>query len=211
MQKNSAVGSITKWLQPDWSFDMLGIAPFWRLRVEELNRMVWLGHRAWREDVEAIRAYTADPKQGAFQRQPSTLAVAFFFAAVAIENLLKANLVVEHPECISKGRFLRGTAIGTHDLLRIARDAGIALDPDEADFCELGSEAIRSFGRYHIGKSASDSPSHWTVKDSAFPIYERLYARLWKRIETQPWKKPATGQPPALQSDDATGGESDTH
>ena len=198
MQKNSAVGSITKGLQPDWAFDMLGMAPFWRSKAEEVDRMAHLGYRAWREDVEAICAYTTDPERGTLEHRPSTLTVAFFLAAVAIENLLKANLVVEHPECISKGKF-RGEVITNHDLTEIAIDAGVVFEPDERDFCEHGSEAIRSFGRYHIGKNMTDSPSGYTVKESAFPIYERLYARLWKRIETQPWKKPAAGQPPAPQ------------
>jgi len=161
---------------------------FWLSKAEQMDRMVRLGYTAWREDVEAIRAYRTDPKQNALPNQPPTLTVTFFLAAVAIENLLKANLVVEHPEYISKGRF-QGKVIGSHDLLSIARDAGVSLGPDETDFCELGSEAVRSFGRYHIGKNASDSPNRCTVKDSAFPVYERLYARLWKRIETQPWKK----------------------
>jgi hypothetical protein len=190
MKKNSAVGSIQKGLQPDWAFDMLGMAPFWLSKAEQMDRMVRLGYGAWREDVEAIRAYTADPKQCALEHKPSTLTVAFFLAAVAIEDLLKANLVVEHPECISQGKFARGV-IRTHCLREIARDAGVALDPDEADFCELGTEAIRNFGRYHIGKNASDTPNRCTVKGGAFRIYERLYDRLRKRIEAQPWKRSA--------------------
>ncbi|MCX6843032.1 MAG: hypothetical protein NTX53_12205 [candidate division WOR-3 bacterium] len=198
MQKNSAVGSIEKGLQPDWAFDMLGTSLFWRTKADELDRMVRLGYMAWREDIEAIRAYTTDPERGTLEHRPSTLTVAFFLAAVAIENLLKANFVVEHPECISKGKF-RGDVITNHDLCEIAREARIDLESDERDFCELGSEAIGSFGRYHIGKNSTDSPNGYTVKDSAFPIYERLYARLRKRIETQPWKKPAAGQPPAPQ------------
>ncbi|GEM_PF-2885790 len=188
MRSDSPVGSISKGIQPDWSYDMQGMSLFWLSKAEQMDRMVRLGYTAWREDVEAIRAHREDPKQNVLPSRPTTLVVAFFLASTAIENLLKASLVVENPECISKGRF-QGKVIGKHNLLRIAEDAGIALNPDERDFCELGSEAILSFGRYHIGKKAADSPNRVTVRDSAFPIYERLYDRLRKRIEAQPWKR----------------------
>jgi hypothetical protein len=166
---------------------MMGMSHFWSDKAEELDRMVRLGFIAWRQDTDAIRAHAADPSRTALPSGPKTLAVTFFLAATAIENLLKANLVVEHPEFISKGR-LRGAAIVSHDLLGLARDAGVALDPDEADFCELGSEAIRSFGRYHIGKRASTTPSRITIKEGAFLVYERLRTKLQKRVDVRPWK-----------------------
>ena len=187
MRSNGPVGSISKGIQPDWAFDMQGMSLSWRAKAEELDRMVWLGYAACREDTEEFRAYRADPKQNALPSKPRTFWVTFFLAATAIENLLKANLVVEHPECISKGRF-QGKVIGKHNLLRIAEDAGIALNPDERDFCELGSEAIRSFGRYPIGKSMASSPSRLRIGEYAFSTYQRLYDRLWQRIAARPWK-----------------------
>lgn len=187
MRSDSPVGFIAKGLQPAWAFDMQGTSPLWMSKAEELDRMARLGYAAWREDVEEIRAYRSDPTHKALPSRPTTVTVTLFLAATAIELLLKACLVVEHPECVSQGR-LQGKAIESHDLLKIAREASVALEHDEADFCALGTEAIRSFGRYTIGKNASASPSGVAIKDGTFAVYDRLHRRLRERVEARPWR-----------------------
>ena len=193
MQQDSPVGSITKGGQPNWSFGMQGMSIMWINKAEALDRMAQLGFSAWMADCASLRAYVAADGHGPNPHKPDTCMASFFVAALAIENLLKGCLVIEHPEYIEGGRF-HGRVFGSHDLRAIAADASVTLDLDEHDFCELGTESIRSFGRYHIGKNVTDSPSSLTVKDGAFPIYERLFNRLRERILAKPWKSagPAT-------------------
>lgn len=186
MQANSPVGEIEKGGQPTWAFDLFGTIFFWLDKAEELDRMVKLGFDAWLEDVQTIREYVNSDEKGELKRPPPTLTVSFFLASLAIENLLKAILVREHPEYIRCGKF-RGGFISSHNLMEIARDAAIQLTNDEQDLCELGTECILSFGRYHIGKSVSDSPSKITVKQTAFTIYEGLFNRLHRDIVSNPY------------------------
>lgn len=186
MQTNSPVGEIEKGGQPTWAFDLLGTTVFWLGKAEELDRMVKMGFDAWLEDVQTIREYVNSDGKGELKHPPRTLTVSFFLASLAIENLLKAVLVREHPEYIQGGKF-RGKFISSHNLMDIARDAAIELTNDEQDLCELGTECILSFGRYHTGKSVSDSPSKITVKQTAFAIYEDLFNRLHRDVLSNPY------------------------
>ena len=177
MRADNPIGAIVKGGQPNWSFDMQGSSLFWVTKADELHRMVELGFLAWRDDIQAIRTFAHSKGFGEYNHRPSTLTVSYFLASLAIENLLKAILIREHPEYVKDGRF-RGSAIGSHDLKMIANEAGIALSDDEQDFCELGTECILSFGRYHMAKNVTDSPTQVSVKDSAFAVYESLFGRL---------------------------------
>jgi hypothetical protein len=188
MSAESKVGEITKGGQPVWSYDLRGMSMFWIPKAEELDRMVRLGFVAWTEDCERIRETVRTDGAVPYDHPPSTLTVCFFLAALAVENLLKGCLVVEKPETIKDGRF-RGDAIGSHDLLVIAREAGVSLTNDEEDFCRIGTEAIMSFGRYHMSKKAQHDTAQLTIKQSAFPIYEALFNKLHRRLKETPWKR----------------------
>jgi hypothetical protein len=111
-----------------------------------------------------------------------------FLAAVAIENLLKALLMNKHPEYVSGGAF-KNELISSHDLERIARAAGVALDPEESDFCKLGTVALKSLGRYRLGKCAIKSFNGHGVNDHAFRVYGRLYKRLRQDVLALPTGK----------------------
>jgi hypothetical protein len=188
---NNSVGEISKGGGPAWAFDMLAGFPVnWRHKAAELDRMVRLGYQAFQQDLIKIKgAVVANVNPS---MEPSVFDVSFFLAALAIENLLKGALVFAHPEYIKDGKF-RGNTIGSHDLVLIAKDAGILLNSDETMFCEIGTEAIMSFGRYHTGKNMNNASTRRTIKVSAFAVYEGLYQKLWEYIEKNP--VPPNAQP----------------
>jgi hypothetical protein len=181
MRKNSPIGQIAKGGQSAISFDLGGHAFFWIGKAEELNRMVWLGVETSEQDAIRLRFHASSDGLTPFDHRPTTVWVSFFLAAVAVENLMKGCLIQVHPEYIAKGKF-RGHLMGSHDLLRIGQDAGISLDADERDFCELGTESILTFGRYHTGKNTNDSPTEIRVSAAAFPVYRCLYGRLHDQL-----------------------------
>ena len=188
MKPNSPIGEIVKGGQPSWAFDMQGMSPFWVAKAKELHRVVEFGFIVWREDIQELREYVRSNGLSPLQHKASTLTVSFFLAALAIENLLKAILVRQNPDYIRNGKF-RGKTISSHNLVEIAAKAAVDLTSDEQDFCELGTESILHFGRYHIGKSVSESPRKVVVRESAFPVYEALYPRLKNDIEHTPFMK----------------------
>jgi hypothetical protein len=186
MRADNPIGAIVKGGQPNWSFDMQGSSVFWVSKADELHRMVELGILAWRDDIQAIGIYHHSKGLGKLHHRPSTLMVSFLLASLAIENLLKAIVIREHPEYVKDGRF-HGAIIGSHDLKNIAHDAGVALSDDEQDLVELGTECILSFGRYAMAKNVTNSPTQVSVKDSAFSVYERLFERLKTDINDKPF------------------------
>lgn len=187
MRANNMIGVFEKGGQPNWSYDLQGSPLFWIPKAEELHRMVELGFSTWRGDVEKIREIASGSVPASTSIGPPTLSVSFFLAALAIENLLKAILVRQKPESIRDGKF-RGEVISSHELLKIANEASISLNPDEQDFCELASEAIATFGRYQLGKNMGESPTKVKVKSTAFAVYERLYQRLINDIKASPFQ-----------------------
>lgn len=185
MRSNSPIGDFQKGGHPYWVFDIQATSLFWIPKALELNRMVELGFSAWRQDLYTLRKFSEADGLTPYQHNPTTLTVSFFLAALAIENLLKALLVKAHPEYIKNGKF-RDKFITSHDLKKIAFDAGVPLTADEEDFCEFGTEAIKHFGRYHLAKNFLESPDILIVKDTAFPIYEELFNRLLSDVESNP-------------------------
>ncbi len=181
---NDTVGEVSQGGHPSWVYDMqAGFPVMWTLKAAELDRMVRLGHQALEQDQLALREAVA--LNVAPPVEPSVFYVTFFLAALAIENLLKGVLVFSCPECVQDGR-LRGDVITKHDLVRIAQKAKFELSSEETSFCKIGTEAILSFGRYHVGKDMNDTISRMTIRNSAFLVYEGLYKRLWKHIESNP-------------------------
>jgi len=182
MHTNSLVGDVIVGGLLDWQYDLFGTDMFWVAKAKELQRMAEIGFATFHEDMEPIRemARTGRPNP-AILGKPGTLTVAFFLAALSIENLLKALLVKQQPDVVKGGR-LNGKVVTSHDLTRLASEVGIVLTDDEQDFCELGSLAITSFGRYQFGKNNSVSPSFVTVKGTAGGVYTSLFERLVREI-----------------------------
>lgn len=187
MSDPSKVGEVKKGGQPAWSYDLRGMSIFWIPKAEQLDRMVRLGFGAWTQDCERARQTARTHGAVPYGYPPSTITVSFFLAALAIENLLKGCLVVEKPDSIRDGKF-RGNVIGSHDLLAIAHEASVPLTADEADFCRIGTDAIMSFGRYHIAKNSDHDTTQLTIEQGAFPIYEELFYKLLRRLKEKPWK-----------------------
>jgi hypothetical protein len=135
---------------------------YWEIKAEEFDRLVRLALKAYEDDWQLTLASLRNPdyySKSSGQRHGIQLESILFLAAVAIENLLKGILVIKNPATVSKGR-LQGPVICTHDLLKIAHEAGVALERSETDFCKLGTGAILQYGRYSLGKAR---PSHWTA------------------------------------------------
>jgi hypothetical protein len=174
---DNAIGNSVKGQMSSGNFDFMGRGVSWWIwKAEELDRVALLGVAAHYEDCRERVPFFEKRDFTGYEPKPFTLAVSFFLAALAIENLLKANLIKRHPEYVNKGK-LRGGTITSHDLLTIAREAHITLDSDERHFCELATDAIGSFGRYPLAKTVSDD-SVAAIQPTFVQTYEPLRVRL---------------------------------
>ena len=160
---------------------MLGMAPFWLAKANELNRAAWLIWQGVQYDFNEVRRVACrdyDPdKNIPLQHLPPVMDPFVFLAALAIENLLKGILVIAHPEYVKDGK-LRGELISSHDLLRLAKEVNVDLNEDERSFCELGTSAIEGWGRYPISKNVGKMASQITVKGTVGEVFEQLFDRL---------------------------------
>ena len=191
MRKDSPVGKLVLGVGDSEDFKMLCLPMFWLPKAAELYRSAEILFTAWQVDIAPLRAWRPDSGVPDPDLPPNTITTAFFLAALAIENLLKAALVRNDPSVVSGGKL--GKQIKHHDLVKLATDAGVSLDEDEREFCQHAREAIANFGRYPVGLSASTSPGQVTVKSRAFPIFHKFYERLRVDLKANPMPKPWSG------------------
>ena len=172
------VGHEVPYHGPNWAYDMSGSALHWKSTAEELSRatdFVWMGVQ---QDFGTLRRYhELGEYERAAQLPHPPMNTLVFLASLAIENLLKGIIVIDHPEYISQGR-LRGDVITSHDLIRLAEEANIRLNEDESRFCQMGSSAIIGWGRYPIARNVSEMKSRVTINTQIYQVFEDLYARL---------------------------------
>lgn len=181
MPEENKAGWMVKYSGPPWMFDAAGMASLWLAKANQLHRAAWLIWQAVQNDFDEVgRAARHDydfDRDGLPQNLPSVMEPFVFLASLAIENLLKGMLVIAHPEYVKDGK-LHGEVITRHDLLRLAREVNVDLDADERSFCELGTSAIESWGRYPISKSVSKMMSQIIIKGTVGGVFEHLFDRL---------------------------------
>jgi hypothetical protein len=190
MSTTSRVGEIQKRAGGDvLDFALSAMPIFWKTTAEQLDRMARIGFFVWKSDIQGFREWLKE-KIGAFETPPSTTYVAFFLAALAIENLLKGCVVIKHPEYLKDGELSR--EIKTHRLLDLASEADLTLSADEEDFCRIGTAAIEIFGRYPTGVKIVDCLAVIKIKDTAFGVYQAFYDRLVAVVDANPVVAPHT-------------------
>lgn len=183
MTARTKVGSVTNVRYTDKKkFEAMGKPFMWGHKAQQLHcaalllvpHMLTMVHRitariqaGMDEDFDALR----DEAEVHYQF--------FLLAAFALENSLKGLIVNLHPGALSGGRLPR--FLGTHDLLALAKRAGVTLDTQEQDFCVMATSASTKWGRYPIAHTAAESVSSWTANlPTAVEVFDRLHRRLTK-------------------------------
>jgi hypothetical protein len=104
------------------------------------------------------------------------LLTSLFLAALSLENVLKAVLLVRRPELAADGRLRFGN--WGHDLVRLASEATFQLERDELDFLRVScNPCIVSFGRYPMAVSKANAPGMWQFHSGAFQHFESIFVR----------------------------------
>ena len=194
MPDENKVGHMSPYSGPSDTFDTLGKPFFWHSKAKQLKRAAWLVWQGVQHDFNESRRFAlayknhhpdkGDPPQ--HQHLPPVMDPFVLLAALAIENLLKGVLVVDHPEYVKDGK-LRGKIIRSHDLLILAKEANVDLDEDEKALCELGTSAIKGWGRYPISADVSKMTSMVAIKGTAGEVFEHLFDRLAEAILQKPF------------------------
>ncbi len=83
--------------------------------------------------------------------------VYFLIIGLAIENLLKCIFLNRHPEIINEAK-IDDKRFKSHNLINIAcDDLKLKLNKDEKFLCDLGTKAIKWFGRYPMPLKQSET------------------------------------------------------
>ncbi|MCH8295797.1 hypothetical protein IH992_32360 [Candidatus Poribacteria bacterium] len=118
----------------------------------------------------------------------------FLLIGYAIENLLKANLMVQHPEYFKPNAKM--VDIRSHNLVSLCKRCNISIDTEETNLLEKLTRYIEWEGKYPIPLEADKSlprkrdDGTWERQfEDGFKIpkqsIDSLYAKLWNELECQ--------------------------
>jgi hypothetical protein len=106
-------------------------------------------------------------------------------AGLAVENLLKGEMVRQKPELVGGGMLAK--EMKTHDLVKLASLAGLntptPLSPQESNLLEIASEACISWGRYPGGASSTKKGYIAPPDDLDLTSFRRVFESLFDRLE----------------------------
>lgn len=116
----------------------------------------------------------------------------FLLAAFAMENMLKAFLVYEHPAFVAGGRL---TEIASHDLVKLAaRSSIVPYRARDRWVFEALSEGSQSWARYPCGRDADDirpegqfTVALWVKYCAMMEAYSKKVRKLLARGWTGPY------------------------
>ncbi|HYZ77947.1 MAG TPA: hypothetical protein VE596_11300 [Gaiellaceae bacterium] len=168
----------------------------WHSSAEELKRASDLLRSTWFAEVlsqhERFQAYMA----GELARpwEPWVGGPAMTLAAFAIENVLKGLLIASNPALVQPSmdqpEILFGAAIRSHNLLRLADDAGVDLSHEEKTLLERLTEFAQWAGRYRFPVRARDAAPRPGAEGGGssftsdwFPTLDAFFTRLLDDLE----------------------------
>lgn len=168
-------------------FAMAADPMFWASHAESLRWAALVLSAEEARQAEAVshgvRMAEADPNYKWPASPPSVTSHAVMLCAFALENLFKALAIVDDRALVESNRIDR--SLRGHDLVELAKLARVDLSPDEARYCELGSNAIRFAGRYPVplrGEGMYSSISYGRRRGEVFEgLYQRLVAMIPER------------------------------
>jgi hypothetical protein len=117
----------------------------------------------------------------------------FLLAAFAMENLLKAFLVHQHPEYVEGGRLSRALLNG-HDLGKLQSNCkNIPAPKRTRHVFETLAAGVNSWARYPCSTSIARASEERAVTPELWAEYNRvfeLYSRRLEQLLSRPWKGP---------------------
>jgi hypothetical protein len=170
MMNESDIGGMEPYSGSSW----LCAPPVWKFYAEGLKDASVLLFQRVEQDLESLRR--GETAGHVFHAM--VVPAAALLAGLAIENLLKGIIVIDHPEYVNQGR-LQGRVIKSHNLTRLASEARVILTDQERVLCEMGTSAIGSWGRYAIARTMDKQKGfvHLQVHNYR-EAFENLFDRL---------------------------------
>lgn len=108
----------------------------------------------------------------------------FLLGGFALENIIKAFLVYEHPEWISNGKLAR--PLRTHKLTDLqARSTLIPRQKRDEEVLRRFEEGLESWARYPCGLSFEASASERALQPMLWKKYVRLFGRYDRALRTK--------------------------
>ena len=125
----------------------------------------------------------------------SLISVYFLLAGYALENLIKAILLIQHPEFFKKDESLTG--VQSHNLLQLCERCGLKMEEEETALLNKLSEYIIWQGKYPVPLRYDDMwptkapDGSWKTQGEAFKRreqqdkFDRLYQKVWNHLEAE--------------------------
>ena len=158
--------------------------PFsWLMQARELDQAAMQIWKAIEEAFAKISRNSVGTTIDQKEAPGSSLGGVFWLnAGFALENLLKGLIVQDDPSSIVNGVITN--SLKTHNLLRLAKRASVALDVRDAFFLHVGTQCIMWAGRYPCSNKPNESkPIVFSEADVI--AYQRMFERLSSRFADQ--------------------------
>lgn len=149
----------------------------WAMKADELRLAARI---LARECGEWARCLRESASRSAVSRTRSPMKQYLLLSAFSIENYLKALMIRQNPQLAGKNGLER--EIATHDLVQLAKSAGLRPSKSARSFLALLTCAAVEFGRYPASASRRRYISHRMVTGDPVAEVERLSRTLRVRL-----------------------------
>ncbi len=153
---------------------------FWLKQARELDQVAMLIWKAIRKDFVTMSQKPIGTTLNEKEIPNSGLGGVFWLnAGSALENLFKGLIVQDDPSSIVNGTIT--ASLKTHNLLKLAKRASVALDVHDAFFLHVGTQCVTWAGRYPCSNKPNESkPPVFSEADVI--TYRSIFARLSNRF-----------------------------
>lgn len=153
---------------------------YWLMKARELDQAASLIWKAMREDWQLLSSAPVGAAIGHEHAPSAGLSGVFWLnAGLALENLLKGILIESDPTLIIGGAIT--SRLKTHSLLRLAKNAAVSLDVNDAFFLSIGTKCVQWAGRYPRSTKPNSSAA-LVFSETHVTAYRRLFERFSERF-----------------------------
>jgi len=150
---------------------------YWRQKSEELKYAADILWPVALGKLDKIHSAIKKNKDPDFKKlPPDVFNTAKGLLGFSLECLFKATIIKNNPNLIDKGK--QNDILKTHNLIKLAEIAGIALNSDERHTCTVLTDAMYVDFRYPTDRQITPKKGSMSVGRSIIEVGNELYDKL---------------------------------
>jgi len=155
---------------------------FWREKAESLKYaagILWPTIEKQHHDIQ--NSIENNTKIDFKAIGPEIFPIYLAMLGFSIECLFKALIIRDNPEYVTNGKLSK--KITNHNLIELAKTAGITLSSNELIFCKQAYENMLIDFRYPIGKEVKPLNYSFSFGGNCSEVFNVLYERIYPTVD----------------------------